>query len=88
MTINNALASVAVKDISTATQWWEKFFDRQADSRPMPGLAEWHCSADGHRVRNTEILTVRGAKITEVQAYFGWDLPHKAAVGGFVTYTN
>lgn len=40
--------------------------------------------ADGHRFRNTEIVTVRGAQIVEVEVYFGWDLPHKAAVGGFV----
>ena len=38
----------------------------------------------GHRFRNTEIITVRGSQIFEVEVYFGWDLPHKAAVGGFV----
>ena len=41
-------------------------------------------SAGGHRFRNTEILTVRGSQIVEVEVYFGWNLPHKAAVGGFV----
>jgi len=30
--------------------------------------------ADGSRFRNTEILTVRGGKIVEVEVYFGWDL--------------
>lgn len=40
--------------------------------------------AGGHRFRNTEIITVRGAQIVEVEVYFGWDLPHRAAVGGFV----
>jgi ketosteroid isomerase-like protein len=40
--------------------------------------------AGGHRFRNTEIVTVRGSQIVEVEVYFGWDLPHKAAVGGFV----
>ena len=40
--------------------------------------------AGGHRFRNTEIVTVRGSQIAEVEVYFGWDLPHKAAVGGFV----
>jgi hypothetical protein len=38
----------------------------------------------GRRFRNTEIVTVRGSQIVEVEVYFGWDLPHKAAVGGFV----
>jgi len=44
--------------------------------------------AGGHRFRNTEIVTVRGLKIVEVEVYFGWDLPHKAAVGGFLANTN
>jgi ketosteroid isomerase-like protein len=41
-------------------------------------------SAGGHRFRNTEIVTVRGSQIVEVEVYFGWDLPHKAIVGGSV----
>ena len=40
--------------------------------------------AGGHRFRNTEIVKVRGSRIIEVEVYFGWDLPHKAPVGGFV----
>ena len=38
-------------------------------------------SVGGHRFRNTEIFTVRGAQIVDVEVYFGWDLPHKAADG-------
>jgi catechol 2,3-dioxygenase-like lactoylglutathione lyase family enzyme len=41
-------------------------------------------STDGHRFRNTEIITVRGSQIVEVEVYFGWNLPHRAAVGSFV----
>lgn len=41
-------------------------------------------STSGKRFRNTEIMTLRGGKIVEVEVYFGWDLPHKAASGGFV----
>jgi predicted enzyme related to lactoylglutathione lyase/ketosteroid isomerase-like protein len=44
-------------------------------------------SAGGHRFRNTEIVTVRESQIVEVEVYFGWDLPHKAAVGGFINQT-
>ena len=40
-------------------------------------------STDGHRFRNTEILTVKGQLITEAEVYFGWNLPHKAPPGGF-----
>jgi len=41
-------------------------------------------NTDGHRFRNTEILTVRGRQIVDVEVYFGWSLPHKAPQGGFV----
>ncbi|MBA3301952.1 MAG: nuclear transport factor 2 family protein, partial [Thermoleophilaceae bacterium] len=30
---------------------------------------------DGSRFRNTEILTFRGARITRIEVYFGWNLP-------------
>lgn len=40
-------------------------------------------STDGHRFRNTEILTVKGQQITEAEVYFGWSLPHEAPPGGF-----
>jgi ketosteroid isomerase-like protein len=39
---------------------------------------------DGHRFRNTEILTIRDQHIVDVEVYFGWSLPHKAPRGGFV----
>ncbi len=51
MTITNALASVAVKDIAAAVQWYEKAFGRPADSTPTPELAEWKFpSGDGLQV--------------------------------------
>jgi ketosteroid isomerase-like protein len=39
---------------------------------------------DGHRFRNTEILTVKDNQITEAEVYFGWSIPHKAPPGGFI----
>jgi ketosteroid isomerase-like protein len=30
---------------------------------------------DGHRFRNTEVLTFKDDKICRVEVYFGWDLP-------------
>lgn len=47
MSIKNALASVAVKDLSAATIWYEKIFGRPADSTPMPEVAEWHFERGG-----------------------------------------
>jgi ketosteroid isomerase-like protein len=41
-------------------------------------------STDGKRFRNTEILTVRQGKITEVEVYFGWSIPHEAPEGEFI----
>lgn len=41
-------------------------------------------SPSGKRFRNCERLTVRGGQITEVEVYFGWNLPHEAPAGGFV----
>ena len=41
MAIQNALASVAVKSLPDAVQWYESLFRRAPDSCPMPELAEW-----------------------------------------------
>ena len=41
-------------------------------------------SNHGHRFRNTEILTVRDARIVDVEVYFGWSIPHRAVEGSFV----
>lgn len=38
----------------------------------------------GKVFRNTEIFTVRNEKITEVEVYFGWNLPHKAPEHSFL----
>jgi ketosteroid isomerase-like protein len=39
----------------------------------------------GRAFRNTEILTIREQKIVDVEVYFGWNVPHDAPPGGFVT---
>ncbi len=41
-------------------------------------------NTNGHRFRNTEILTIRDNHIVDVEVYFGWSLPHAAPQGGFV----
>jgi predicted enzyme related to lactoylglutathione lyase len=47
MKIDNAIASVAVKDLKTASAWYEKLFGRAADSTPMPEVAEWKFERGG-----------------------------------------
>jgi ketosteroid isomerase-like protein len=42
-------------------------------------------NTNGHRFRNTEILTIRDNHIVEVEVYFGWSVPHEAPQGEFVT---
>lgn len=38
----------------------------------------------GDIFRNTEIFTIRQEKIVEVEVYFGWSIPHKAPLHGFL----
>jgi ketosteroid isomerase-like protein len=38
----------------------------------------------GKSFRNTEIFEVADGKIKSVEVYFGWDVPHKAAIGRFL----
>lgn len=47
MSIKNAIASVAVKDLEAAAPWYQALFGRDADSRPMAGVAEWKFSRGG-----------------------------------------
>lgn len=47
MPIQNALASLAVKDIRAATRWYETLFGRPADSVPMSEVAEWKFAHGG-----------------------------------------
>ena len=44
MTIKAVLAVIPVTDFGPACDWYESFFGRPADTRPMDSLAEWHLS--------------------------------------------
>ena len=41
MSIDNAIASVAVKDLGAAVEWYQALLGRAADSKPMAEVAEW-----------------------------------------------
>jgi predicted enzyme related to lactoylglutathione lyase len=41
------LAVVPVQEIDKAIEWYSGFFGRDADTRPMDSLAEWHLSELG-----------------------------------------
>ena len=47
MSIKNVLASVAVKDLSSAVQWYEKLLGRPADSGHMSAVAQWKFERGG-----------------------------------------
>ena len=47
MSIKNALARVAVKDLRSAALWYETMFGRPADSRAMTEVAEWKFERGG-----------------------------------------
>jgi hypothetical protein len=47
MSIDNALAAVAVKDLKSSVSWYTKLFGRPADSTPMPEVAEWKFARGG-----------------------------------------
>ena len=44
----------------------------------------YEAKAHDHRFRNSEVTTAREGKIVAVEVYFGWDLPHKASMYGFI----
>lgn len=46
MTIANALASVAVKDLEIASAWYSRLLGMSPE-RPMKTVAEWHLSGGG-----------------------------------------
>ena len=41
MSIENAIASLAVRDLASAVAWYEALIGRSPDSTPMPEVAEW-----------------------------------------------
>ena len=46
MSIINAIASVAVRDLNSAIKWYESLF-LKAPSQPMPEVAEWSFERGG-----------------------------------------
>jgi ketosteroid isomerase-like protein len=77
----------------------QTYFDRcWPNSRSMSALdvkqvvevgntvfATYECRMnDGKLFRNTELLTLTGGKVADVEVYFGWSLPHQAPEGEFV----
>jgi ketosteroid isomerase-like protein len=78
------------------------YFERcWPNSRTIGGFEFVHLAADGDcvfityeaesttgkRFRNTEVMTIRDGRITNVEVFFGWNVPHAARKGGFVDKT-
>lgn len=47
MSIRNALVSIAVSEIQSASKWYERILGRPADSLPMAEVAEWKFERGG-----------------------------------------
>lgn len=43
----NVLAEVVVADFDAAVAWYQRFFGRTPDRRPMAGLVEWQLTPGG-----------------------------------------
>src|SRR5690242_19364829 len=44
----------------------------------------YEATASNKRFRNAEMHKTRDGKLVATEVYFGWDLPHPAARGGFI----
>ena len=42
MTLAAIYAQLSCSDLAHSTEWFTVIFERGPDTRPMPGLAEWH----------------------------------------------
>ena len=62
----------------------EQFTEIYSAESDDQALIVYEAKAASHRFRNCEVSTVRGGKIVGVEVYFGWDLPHKAPLNGFI----
>lgn len=47
MSITSVMANVTVADFDGGLNWYQRFFGRPADRRPMGGLAEWQLTETG-----------------------------------------
>lgn len=47
MAITNALASLAVSDLTHSVKWYQALFGRPADAMPIPDVAEWKFERGG-----------------------------------------
>ena len=47
MAISNALASVAVKNLSASRNWYQQLFGRPPDHQPMASVLEWKFERGG-----------------------------------------
>ena len=47
MSFDNVLASLAVKDLKSAIEWYTRLLGRAPDSTPMPEVAEWRFPRGG-----------------------------------------
>lgn len=64
------------------SEWMDGIhFARLAESDGDVFVTYEATTTSGKRFRNTEMLAVRDGKITAIEVYFGWNVPHEVQSG-------
>ncbi len=64
------------------SEWMDDIhFARVAESDGDVFVTYEATTTSGKRFRNTEMLAVRDGKITAIEVYFGWNVPHEVQSG-------
>jgi hypothetical protein len=71
MTVKNALAGVAVTDLTVSKDWYQRLFGREPDTNPMHELFEWQFASGGW-IRLFRSKSLAGSSsVTLVEDNFG-----------------
>lgn len=65
--LKNALAFVAVRDISSGVRWYRMVLGRDPDVQPMRGLAEWNFKGGGWLQVNENTRLAGRSSVTLVE---------------------
>jgi predicted enzyme related to lactoylglutathione lyase len=91
MSLTRILSVVPVADFGASIAWYERLFEREADARPMPGLADWHLTDTAwvqiYRDRDRAGRTLLNFAVDDLDAH-GAELADRGITLGEVTSTD
>ena len=84
---DNGIDRAAYIEICWPNSEWmsDIHFARVAESDGDVFVTYEATTTSGKRFRNTEMLAVRGGKITAIEVYFGWNVPHEVQPGQHIS---